>query len=113
MAAAPAEFTSDRRSFLVQAAGGLAFAATAATLMAATSDPIFAAIENHKTAIRSVEEVVSEHARLESILPREKRQSIVHTWEEKLVETDDPRWIENERAVVHHSRRKRMRHAFW
>jgi hypothetical protein len=68
--------------------------------MGATTDPIFAAIENHKAAYRNVEAVLSEHSRLESILPREKRESNIDAWEEKIVETDDPRWIESERAVM-------------
>jgi hypothetical protein len=100
MATAPAEFTSDRRSFLAQAAGSLVFAATAGTAMGATTDPIFAAIESHKAANRNVEAVVSEHSRLESTLPRDKCKSSINAWEEKIVETDDPRWIENERAVM-------------
>ena len=100
MAAAPAELIPDRRTFLVQAASTVAFAAAAGTAMGTTTDPIFAAIENHKAANRNVEAVVSEHSRLESILPRDKRKSSISAWEEKIVETDDPLWIENERAVI-------------
>jgi hypothetical protein len=96
---APAEATPDRRTFLVQAASGLVLAATAGTAMGSTIDPIFAAIENHKAANRDVEAVVSEHSRLEAILPRDKCKSSINAWEEKIVETDDPRWIENECAV--------------
>jgi hypothetical protein len=90
----------DRRNFLAQAAGSLVFAATAGTAMAATADPIFAAIDNHKTVYRKLREVLSEHSRLETILPRDKRETSFNVWEEKIVETDDPRWIESERAVM-------------
>jgi hypothetical protein len=37
---------------------------------------------------------------LEDELPEEKRQSFVHVGQEKIVETDDPRWIASERAVL-------------
>lgn len=94
------ELIPDRRTYLAQAAGSLVFAATAGTAMAATIDPIFAAIENHKTVYRKMQDVVSEHSRLESTLPREKRQTSFNAWEEKIVETDDPRWIECEGATM-------------
>jgi hypothetical protein len=100
MDAAPAEFTSDRRSSLVQAASSLVLAAAAGTAMGATTDPIFAAIENHKAAYSNACARVDEHSRLESILPRDKCKSNINAWEEKIAETDDPRWIENERAVM-------------
>jgi hypothetical protein len=67
--------------------------------MGATIDPIFAAIENHKSAYRTLSAILSEQTRLESILPREKRESRIDAWEENIVETDDPRWIESERAI--------------
>jgi hypothetical protein len=98
--AAPAELIPDRRTFLAQAAGSLVFAATAGTVMGGTTDPIFAAIENHKAAYNSVSGWVSEQSRLEKLLPREKRETRINAWEEKIVETDDPRWIECERAVI-------------
>jgi hypothetical protein len=99
MASATAELIPDRRIFLARAAGSLVFAATAGTAMGGTVDPIFAAIENHKTVYGKLQEVVSEHSRLESTLPSEKRESNIDAWEEKIVETDDPRWIESERAI--------------
>ena len=64
MAAAPAEPIPNRRTFLAQAAGSLVFAAMAGTAMGATDDPIFAAIENHKSACRTLKAVCSEQARL-------------------------------------------------
>jgi hypothetical protein len=109
-----------RRRFLSQAAGvaagGAALAlATTAPASAATApaspldpanvspvsaDPIFAAIETHKAAVVAVESQVSVHSELERSLPREKRESSVDAFEEKIVATDDPRWIECERAVI-------------
>jgi hypothetical protein len=67
---------------------------------AAISDPIFAAIEEHKTARAVWIKWVDTHGDLEKELPREKRRSHVDAWGEKIVETDDPRWIECERAVI-------------
>jgi hypothetical protein len=66
----------------------------------ASTDPIFAAIEDHKSARAVWIANVYRHSDLEKELPREKRQSSVDVWEEKIVETDDPRWIECERAVI-------------
>jgi hypothetical protein len=63
---------------------------------AAISDPIFAAIEEHKTARAVWIKWVYTHGDLEKELPREKRRSR----DEKIVETDDPRWIECQRAVI-------------
>ena len=67
---------------------------------AAVTDPILAAIEDHKTARAVWIANVDRHSDLENELPRDKRQSSVDAWEEKIVETDDPRWIECERAVI-------------
>jgi hypothetical protein len=111
--------TTSRRRFL--AIAGLASAASATALAAAAmpvhqactaddsallqsaaarNDPIFAAIEAHKAAFADVVTAIDVHCVLESELPREKMRSHVTRWEEKIVETDDPRWIESERAVI-------------
>jgi hypothetical protein len=37
---------------------------------------------------------------LERELPRDKRRSSVDCFEERIVETDDPRWIECEREII-------------
>jgi hypothetical protein len=63
-------------------------------------DPIYAAIEAHKAARAAVVPVIDAHQALESELPQERRRSDVNVWGEKIVETDDPRWIECERAVM-------------
>lgn len=93
-----------RRAFLAGAASIAAGSALTLSASAATTlsgpDPIFAAIEDHKAACAAMNAEVSEHSRLESALPREKRKSSVDAFEEKIVATDDPRWIESERAVM-------------
>jgi hypothetical protein len=92
-----------RRSFLLKAATSAVVVTANHSVMAQYQnepDPILAAIENHKAAYHNVEAVVSEQSRLERLLPREKRETSINAWEEKIVETDDPRWIESERAVI-------------
>jgi len=42
---------------------------------------------------------VHEHSRLEDELPRDRRQSSISSWESKLVQSDDPRWIRAEQEV--------------
>jgi hypothetical protein len=91
-----------RRAFLSNAASAAALTVAASITGPAgalNSDPIFAAIEDHKAACVAMNAEVSEHSRLESTLPRDKRRSSVDAWEEKIVATDDPRWIESARAV--------------
>jgi hypothetical protein len=92
-----------RRAFLSNAASLAALtvaASIAGPAVALGPDPIFAAIEAHKAACRAMNSEVSVHSELERSLPREKRKSSVDAFEEKIVTTDDPRWIENERAVM-------------
>jgi hypothetical protein len=62
-------------------------------------DPIFAAIEAHKTAMAAAYAAVDVLMDLERVLPSEQRRSSITVWEEEIVETDDPRWIDSERAV--------------
>jgi hypothetical protein len=66
---------------------------------ASTPDPIFAAIEAHKTAERAFSEILAEQSALERLLPDALSQSTVGARGERIVETDDPRWIANQRAV--------------
>jgi hypothetical protein len=108
-----------RRRFLSQAAGvaaggtvlarariapGPLTAAPASPLglanaSAVSADPIFAAIEAHKAAVVALYAQLSARSKLEIELPRDKRGSTVDAWGEEIVATDDPRWIECERAV--------------
>ena len=67
--------------------------------IAAPADPIFAAIEAHKRTYEYLSGEVSAHSMLESEIPLEKRQTKIDAYEEKIVETDDPRWIASERGL--------------
>ena len=91
-----------RRGFLSTAAALAASAAVAIPANAAdasTPDPIFEAIEVHKAACLAFENAVSRSCALEQELPREKTRSWITVWEQTIVETDDPRWIESVREV--------------
>jgi hypothetical protein len=97
-----------RRRFLSQAAivtaGSAALAATIAVPASATAvvpapDPILEAIEAHKAAHTEFVSWVDRHCKLEKELPSERRQTHITAWEEAIVKTDDPRWIEAEREV--------------
>jgi hypothetical protein len=102
---------SSRRGFLVQAAGvaaggaaigaGLPLPASttaSAQISDAEADPIFAAIEAHRRAVAAHAEAVETETALEVSLPEDQRQSDITAWEEKIVETDDPRWLAAVRA---------------
>jgi hypothetical protein len=95
-----------RRCFLSTAVGiaaGSTALALANPVLAAANDPIFAAIEAHKAARLAFENAVSRGSALEQELPREKTRSWIAVWEEAIVETDDPRWIDSVREVHHAS----------
>lgn len=64
-----------------------------------SQDPIFAAIENHKAALSALKAGLDVMYALEAELPKELRRSNVASWEEVIIETDDPRWIECEKKV--------------
>jgi hypothetical protein len=89
-----------RRGFLSTAAA-LAASAVAIpnTANAFGADPIFEAIEVHKAARLAFENAFSRSCALEQELPREKTRSWIVDWEEEIVETDDPRWIDSVREV--------------
>ena len=91
-----------RRGFLSTAAALAASAAVAIPANAAdasTPDPIFETIEVHKAARLAFEDAVSRGCALERELPRGKTRSWITVWEEEIVETDDPRWIDSIREV--------------
>jgi hypothetical protein len=87
-----------RRGFLSTAAA-LAASAAVAIPANALADPIFDAIEAHKATRLAFENAVSRGSALEQELPREKTRSWIAVWEEEIVETDDPRWIDSIREV--------------
>jgi hypothetical protein len=72
----------------------------AANASPAIADPIFGAIEAHKAEVVALNSKLSARSKLERELPHDKRESTVNAFEEKIVATDDPRWIECERAVM-------------
>jgi hypothetical protein len=100
---------STRRRFLSQAASVAAGSAVLAVVTTAPlpaialqglPDPILQAIEAHKAARATWIGWVDRHSDLETELPRDKRQSRCDAWEEKIVATDDPRWIEAEPEIM-------------
>ena len=93
---------TSRRGFLSTAAAlaasaGVAIPANAAN--ASEGDPIFEAIEVHKAARLAFENAVSLGSALDEELPSEKTRSWITVWEQTIVETDDPRWIDSVREV--------------
>ena len=91
-----------RRGFLSTAAALTASAAVAIPPDAANAlqaDPIFEAIELHKAARLAFENAVSRSSALDEELPSEKTRSWKTVWEQTIVETDDPRWIDSVREV--------------
>src|SRR3954464_15067790 len=91
-----------RRRFLSTAVGiaaGSTVLALANPVLAAGNDPIIEAIEVHKAARLAFENAFSRGCALEQELPREKTRSWITVWEQTIVETDDPRWIDTVHEV--------------
>src|SRR5258706_15907151 len=91
-----------RRRFLASAAVAGAAAATlsaGAALASGEADPIFAAIEAHHQGWKATNKIFDEQRRLEETLPKELRRTSLSRWEAKIVETDSPEWIANQRAI--------------
>lgn len=93
--------TVTRRLAMNMIANSAIAGASIASLSAATfeADPIFAAIEVHKAANAAASRAIEWHSQLDLELPIEKCRSYITAWAETIVETDDPRWIECERAA--------------
>jgi hypothetical protein len=94
--------STTRRGFLSTAAAlaasaGVAIPANRANAL--QTDPIFEAIEVHKAASLAFENVFSRGSALDEELPGEKTRSWITVWEQTIVETDDPRWIDSVREV--------------
>jgi hypothetical protein len=100
MAAASADLTSIRRVFLAQAASSAVLAAAVAPAASVAIDPIYTAIQSHKAAVIALSLLVDLHSKLDRELPIEKCRSKINSWEEEIFPTDDPRWIECERALM-------------
>ena len=89
-----------RRGFLSTAAALAASAAVANAANALRADPIFEAIEVHQAARLAFENAVSRGSALDEELPSEKTRSWITVWEQTIVETDDPRWIDSVRFTA-------------
>ena len=89
-----------RRQFLATAASGTAAAVIAPAALISSEDPIFAAIEAHRSATKATNAVFRVQSDLEKTLPKERRQSSITEWEEKIIETDAPEWVASERAII-------------
>jgi hypothetical protein len=63
------------------------------------ADPIFHLIEVHRSAKAAMDDRFREYARLESQIPRVKRQSRIDHWETTIVDSDDPTWIACQRQL--------------
>jgi hypothetical protein len=88
-----------RRGFLSTAAALAASGAVAIPANAFEADPIFEAIEVHKAARLTFENAVSRGSALNEELPSEKTRSYITVWEQTIIETDDPRWIDSVHEV--------------
>src|SRR5580698_3350389 len=91
-----------RRGFLSTGAALAASAVAAIPANAANAlraDPIFEAIESHKAAHLAFENAVRRSFALEEELPREKARSWITVWDQEIIETDDPRWIDSVHEV--------------
>jgi hypothetical protein len=63
-------------------------------------DPIFAAIEAHRKAVKEICIRLDHHCALEEELPPEKCQTNMTPNNREIVNTDDPRWIAADLAVI-------------
>jgi hypothetical protein len=88
-----------RRGFLSTAAALAASAAVVIPANASGADPIFEAIEVHRAARVAFEHAVSRSSALDEELPSEKTRSYITVWEQTIIETDDPRWIDSVHEV--------------
>lgn len=93
---------ASRRSFLAGTGALTVTASLGSPVLAQSTDlePIFAAIDAHRTVTAAVLSALKTHGALERDLPRDKRKSVVDAFEETIVPTDDPRWINNQREIA-------------
>jgi hypothetical protein len=82
-------------NMLVAAAATATLAPRAA--VASEADPIHQAIADHEAAYAAYSACLDTQFALEDELPADRRQSDISQWETKIVETDDPRWIDTEK----------------
>jgi hypothetical protein len=80
-----------RRAVLAGIAAAPALAAPA--LADLVDDPIFAAIEAHKTAEVDIEAAIRVRCDLEKSLPKDRRKTFFCAGSQEIIPSDDPRWI--------------------
>lgn len=88
-----------RRTFLGACVALSATALTGSAAIALQADPVFAAIDAHRAAVIATRAALDFHSDMDELLPIDKCHSSVTAWEEKIVATDDPRWIAAERGL--------------
>jgi hypothetical protein len=88
--------TTSRRAILAGAATLPVLSVPAVAAIQTEPDPIFAAIERHRSAYAEWVAALDYETALEHELPSEKRRS---DWSRGVVNTDDPRWIDNVVAI--------------
>lgn len=85
---------------MMTSAAAIAAATPVQAFSLKTEDPIFSAIEAHRSVANAYTAACAENCRLEEELPQDQRRSMVCGYEARIVESDDPRWIANENAVA-------------
>jgi hypothetical protein len=88
-----------RRAFLSAGAALTVAALTGSAAIAIQADPVFDAIEAHRSAAIATRAALDFHSDMDELLPIDKCHSSITAWEEKIVATDDPRWIAAERGL--------------
>lgn len=88
-----------RRAFLGAGAALTVVALTGSAAVAFQPDPVFAAIDAHRAAASATRAALDFHSDMDELLPIDKCHSSVTAWEQKIVDTDDPRWIAAERGL--------------
>ena len=97
--------TSSRRIFLAQAAvavaGGAALGAAlplpeSALASGQVPDPIFALMESHRSAYAAWSAAVDIECRLEEDIPSDLSRTWITVWDDAVIETDAPRWIDSQ-----------------
>jgi hypothetical protein len=87
------------RRILIASAAALPALSLPVAAATAEVDPIFAAIGRHKAAVEANGKAVHDECCLEEVLPWDRHQSFIAAYGRKIIETDDPRWIEAEEQV--------------
>lgn len=63
-------------------------------------DPIFALMESHRRAYAAWCAAVDVECRLDEEILSDLRRTFITTWDDAVIKTDDPRWIESQRRSM-------------